>query len=259
MKGSGVFVIAGKDLRNLFMSPLFYVVGGICSLLWSILFVVTVIEFRDQQIVSMQQGTAGPDGLPVHFVLFWRHFSLVNFVMIFAAAALTMRLFTEEKRNRTFDLLLTAPVTATEITLGKLLAGTLTVWALIVIAFIYPASLAVFGSLEWGPLASSFIGILLLVATYVAIGMFASSLTQSAVISVILGLIFNVMIWFVGAAAEASNDPSARAVYEHLNIGNHLQNFLKGSVSLASLAFFASAIFLFTFLTQRVVESSRWR
>lgn len=254
----GAWVIAGKDLRNMFMSPLFYVVAGICSLIWYLMFVTRISEFIFQTSMQMVQGQ-GQDGIPLHFFLFFPHLSLVNLIMIFAVAAITMRLFTEEKRNRTFDLLLTAPVTSLEIVLGKLIAGVLTAWALLAIAAIYPLSLAFFANLDWGPLASAFLGVALLSAGYVAVGMFSSSLTQSAVISIILSLIMSVLLWFVGALADRSSSPTEKDIIEHLSVGEHLQNFMKGNLSVAGFVFFLSLIFLFSFLTRQVVESNRWR
>lgn len=254
----GAWVIAAKDLRNIFVSPLFYVVSGICSVIWFLLFISRLSEFLFQSAMQSAQGR-GQEGLPLHFYLFFPHLSIVNLIMIFAISAFTMRLFTEEKRNRTFDLLLTAPVTSTEIVIGKLVAGVGTAWALLAIAAIYPLSLSFFGSLDWGPLASSFIGIALLSAGYVAVGIFASSLTQSAVVAIILSLIFNVMLWFVGTLADRAADPLERAIVEQISVGEHLQNYMKGNVSLSGFVFFVSLIFLFTFLTRQVVESTRWR
>jgi ABC-2 type transport system permease protein len=255
----GACVIAGKDLRNLFMSPLFYIMAGICGVTWSFLFVFSVGEFVRQSMIQMMQMQGQGEGLPLHYTVVARHISLVNFVMILASAALTMRLFTEEKRNRTYDLLLTAPVTATDITLGKLIAGLVTAWALVAVSALYPISLAFFGKLDWGPLVSSYIGMLLVAGCYVAIGMFASSLTQSAVVAVIMALVFNVMLWFVGAASDVSDGPVQKQIFEHLNVGGHFQNFLKGSFSVSGTVFMLSVIFLFSFLTQRVVESARWK
>jgi len=254
----GAWVIAGKDLRNIFVSPLFYIVSGICSLIWFLIFATRLSEFLYQSQMQAMQGQ-GKDGLPVHFYVIFPHLSFVNLIMIFAVSAFTMRLFTEEKRNRTFDLLLTAPVTSTEIVLGKLIAGIGTAWALLLVAAVYPLSLAFFGSLDWGPLASSFLGLAFLTAGYVAVGMFASSLTQSAVVAIILSLIFNIMLWFIGTLADRSLDPVGRSIIEHLSVGEHLQNYMKGNVSLAGLVFFLSLVFLFAFLTRQVVESARWR
>ncbi len=255
-------MIAGKDLRNIFMSPLFYVVAAVCSLVWWFLFIVRVNEFlQHSAMLAYQAAMSGGEqqGLPLHYYVVLSHLYAVNLVMIFAVSAITMRLFTEEKRNRTYDLLLTAPVTATEITVGKLIAGTLTAWALLGIALIYPLSLGFFADMDWGSFISSFLGIMLLTAGYVSIGMFASSLTQSLVVAVILAPILNIVLWFVGALAEGASHPTTRQIFEHLNVAIHLGNFMKGNVGISSTVFLLSVVFLFGFLTQRVVESSRWR
>jgi ABC-2 type transport system permease protein len=254
----GASVIAGKDLRTIFMSPLFYVVTGICSIAWNMRFFFVMREFRNSNAMQ-QMGLQQGDGPNLHFNVIAGHISMVNLMMIFAIAAMTMRLFTEERRNRTFDLLLTAPVTSTEIIVGKFIAGVLTAWAIIAVSLIPTFALAFYGKLEWGPLVASIIGLLLVGAAYTAVGMFASSLTESAVLSVLMGLIFNVMLWFVGAATDISDDPVTRSVFEHVNIGTHFMNFIRGSVTISSFVFFASVIFLFAFLTQRVIESMRWR
>lgn len=254
----GAFVIAGKDLRGLFVSPLFYVLTGICAIVWSFQFYFLISQFVSQSMMQMMQGPQG-EGLNLHFTVMARHISTVNLMMIFAVAALTMRLFTEEKRQRTFDLLLTSPVTATEIALGKLVAGTLTAWALIAVSLLYPVSMAFYGKLDWGPLISSYLGLMLMASLYVSVGMFASSLTENNVLAVVMGLIFNVMVWFLGVISEVAEGAASRAVADHVNISNHFMAFLKGQPTLAGFVFFASVIGLFTFLTQRVVESARWR
>lgn len=252
-----IAVLAGKDLRNLFLSPLFYSIAGLCTIAWTLVYFLGLQDFAQVSAMSAMQGQG--EGASLHFVVFARHISLVNLVMIFAVSAMSMRLFTEEKRGGTMALLLTSPVTATQITLGKFLAGLLGAWALIAVSFLYPLSLRVFTPVDWGPLLASYIGLLLVVGCYVAVGMFASSLTESPVLSVVMSLIFNVLLWFVGALSDASQEPVLTKVFEHLNLGTHFVNFIKGSISISSLTFFISVIALMTFLTQRVVESNRWR
>lgn len=258
----GILAIAGKDLRSIFFSPLFWVIGGLCSLVWSLLYIIRVQQFAQssfqaQMQMAMQgQAEGGPN---IHFEVFAAHISLVNFIMILAVAALTMRSFAEEKKQRTFDLLLTSPVTATQIVVGKFLGSLGAAWALVFISFCYPLATAPMATVDWGPLLASYIGLLLLVASYVALGLFSSSLTESSVLAVVMSLIFSVGIWFVGAGSEVLDSPTWVAIFEHLSVGTHFVNFVKGGVSLASTVFFLSVIFLYCFLTQRVVESNRWR
>ena len=111
----GILVIAGKDLRNLFMSPLFYGIAGLCALAWTLVYFLGLEDFARASAMSAMQG--GAEGASIHFVVFARHISLVNLVMIFAVSAMSIRLFTEEKRGQTMPLLLTSPVTSTQITL----------------------------------------------------------------------------------------------------------------------------------------------
>lgn len=253
----GILVIAGKDLRNLFMSPLFYGIAGLCALAWTLVYFLGLEDFARASAMSAMQG--GQEGASIHFVVFARHISLVNLVMIFAVSAMSIRLFTEEKRGQTMPLLLTSPVTSTEITLGKFLAGLVGAWALVGVSFLYPLSIRVFAEFDWGPLIASYIGLLLITGCYVAIGMFASCLTESSVLSVVMSLIFNVLLWFIGAMSDASQEPTMAKVFEHLNVGSHFIGFIKGGISLASVVFFLSVMGLMAFLTQRVVESNRWR
>lgn len=243
----------------MFFSPLFYGIAGLCAVAWALVYFLGLMEFSQASQMSMMQG-AGTDGGPnIHFVVFARHISLVNLMMIFAVSAMSMRLFTDERRNQTMTLLLTAPVTSTEIALGKLVAGVISAWALVAVSFLYPASLRVFAQFDWGPLLASYFGLLLISAAYVAVGMFASCLTESAVLSVVMALIFNVLLWFVGALADAQLASPWSDIFAQGNISVHFVNFIKGSISLSAVAMLTSLVILFSFLTQRVVESNRWR
>ncbi len=247
-----IFTIAGKDLKNLLKSPIFYVIGGLCAVIWSNSYIRVLLKFVE---TSMLQGPQS--GMNLQRDVFTPHISLVNLLLIFVIPALTMRLLAEEKRQRTYDLLLTSPITSTQIVLGKFLAGVAAVAILILISLLYP--LVTFGVANFPllPLFSAYFGLLLVATCYVAVGIFASSLTESVVLSVIMALIFNIMLWFIGQGAEGGE--GVNKILEHLAIAQHFFNFIMGSIKLKSLVFFLSVVGLFVFLTQRVVESSRWR
>lgn len=253
----GIWTIAMKDVRSMFMSPLFYLVAGVCTLLWSIFYSLSLQEFAQNSQMMMTQ--MGAEGANINYMVFARHISLVNFVMILAVAAFTMRLFAEEKRQRTFDLLLTSPITATQITLGKFLGGLITSLALVLISAIYPFGTALIVKSDLLPLASAYIGLMLIVACYVGVGIFASSLTESSFLAVMMALLGNILLWFVGSFLESGEGPFWQAVHSQLALGNHFINFLKGGIQVASLTYFLSMISLLVFITQRVVESNRWR
>ncbi len=251
----GIWVIAKRETKAIYGSVLFYAIGGLCTVLWSVIYMFRVSDFASRSRFAMP-GQEGPN---IHFDIFAAHISLVNFIMILAIAAITMRFFAEEKKNRSFDLLLTSPVTSTQIVLGKFVAGFLGAAGFVLLSFLYPVSLAFIAPIDWGPLLTSYFGLLLLVSCYVAIGMFASSLTENLVLAVVMALIFSVGIWFIGSGSDAFESPILTKMFEHLNVSTHFVGYIKGSISIASTVFFLSVIGLYIFLTQRVVESSRWR
>ena len=252
----GICTIASRDFKALTFNSLFFVLSGICALMWTFWYGNFLKEFikNSQQMMTMQQHD-----MNLHQV-FGMHVSTVNLILLFIIPAITMKLFSEEKRANTMDLLLTSPINATQIVLGKFIAGTLAAWALVAVSFVFPLVTSFYGEVSWGPLISTYVGLMLLVACYVAVGMFASSLTSSVFLAVIIGILFNLIFWFLGAGAEIAEDPAWVAVFEHLSLGEHFfKNFVKGIVKIQSVVFFLSVIGLNCFLTQRVVESNRWR
>lgn len=254
-----IWIIARKDIRSMLVSPLFYIITGFCTFFWSLKFIKDVGDFAQASMFSSMQGADAAGGPNIMYQVFASHLSFVNFILILAVAGFTMRLFSEEMRSRTFDLLLTSPVTSTQITLGKFLGGLVVAWTMVAIAALYPISLIPMATFDWGPLIAAFLGLFLTVGCYVAVGTMMSSFTEHPVLAVIFGLIGNVMLWFVGLFLEGSEGPFWTAVKDQMTLGNHFSNFIKGSINLSSLVYFVSVMFICVFITQRVVESHRWR
>jgi ABC-2 type transport system permease protein len=253
------WMIAKKDMRSLLVSPLFYIIAGICTLFWSGKFIKDINSFASRSMMASFQGGENGGGPNITYEVFASHISFVNFICILAVAGFTMRLFSEEKRNRTFDLLLTSPVTSTQITLGKFIGGLMVAWSLVAMAVIYPLLVAPITTVDWGPVAAAFIGLFLTVGCYVAVGTMMSSFTSHPVLAVIFALIGNVMLWFVGMFLEDGEGPFWTGVKEQMTLGSHFTNFMKGSINLSSIVYFISVMFICVFITQRVVESHRWR
>lgn len=252
-----VFTLASKDLKNLLTSPMFYVISGLCCTLWTYSYTRSLINFAERSRNYMMPGQEG--GMNLQREVFLGHISYINLLYVFVVPALTMRLLSEEKRMRTYDLLLTSPVSATQIALGKYLAGFGSVAALTAISFLYPLATRMVADFPMPPLLSAYAGVLFVSASYVAVGLFASSLTESVMLSVILGLIFNIALWFVSQGAALDSYPNLSAVLEYMSLGQHFLSFIMGAVKVTSVVFMFSVVALFVFLTQRVIESSRWR
>jgi ABC-2 type transport system permease protein len=253
-----VLAIAGRDFRSIVTSPIYFVIAGICGFIWSLRYLQDLFNFASRMSMAAMQG-GGPGGMNINYQLFLQHISYVHLIFIFAVPAVTMRLLSEEKKQRTYDLLLTSPITATQIALGKFLAGYGAVAVLVLISFLYPAGTALVAKFSWSTLLTAYLGVLLVAGFYVSVGVFASSLTDSAMLSVVLGVLFNLTIWFVGVAQESVDSSLWNSVLAYVSIGQQFFNFLKGTLRLSSVVFFLSAISFFVFLCQRVVESARWR
>lgn len=251
-----IFTLAGKDFKNLLLSPMFCFIAALCTVLWSFTYLRNLILFAES---SKGLFNPGAENLTLQMTVFLNHISQINLLFIFIVPAITMRLIAEEKKMRTYDLLLTSPITATEIAVGKFLGALGVVMVLVFLSFLYPMGTRLLADFSMKPLLTAYAGVVLVAATYTAVGVFASSLTESVVLSVVMGLIFNLGLWFVSQGAESSTGILMTSFLEHLSIGDHFMSFIRGAIRLKSLVFLLSCVGLFIFLTQRVVESSRWR
>lgn len=251
-----IFTIAWKDLRNLITSPLFYVISGLCTAVWSLVYISTFFEFVNQASAFLQPGIES--GLNIQRNVFLKHIWVTNYLYFFVIPAFTMRLLAEEKRQGTYDLLMTSPITATQIAIGKFLAGVGAVALLTFFSFLYPLGTRLVGEFPLGPLLIAYLGVMLVSSAYVAIGLFASSLTESVLLSVVLGVVFNLVFWLIGQGGGMGSSMISE-VLDYMSLGPHYVGFLLGSIKVNSLVFVLSLIAIFVFFTQRVVESSRWR
>ena len=256
---TGAFTIAKRDFKSYFSGPGFYIWAFIFLGFLSYTYSLVLQHFARQSFQFMMQTQGRGGGLNLHTEVIVHHISNVNLILLFISPFLTMKLFAEEKKMRTFDLLLTAPVTATEIVLGKFLAGFGVVFALIGLSTIYPIATTLFADVQWGPLGSAYLGLVFLAAAYVAIGVFASSLTDSIITAGIVSFILSLFLWFIAWSGVVVEDTTMQSVLQHFSVSQHFGQFVRGSLELKSFVFYLSVIFVYCFLAQRVVESHRWR
>lgn len=255
----GLFVIATKELRGFFASPTLYVMLFLMAAIMSFIYGIQLQLFNQLVTTYVMQPGMPQQQLNIHYGVFLRLLSYLNLMLIFVVPALTMKMLAEERKMRTFDLLLTSPVTSAAIVVGKYLAVLGAIFGVMAVAFLYPLTSASFASFSWGPLVVAFLGIFLVAAVYAAMDLFCSSLTESALVAYVMSVILNVSIWFIGMSVEVVDSQRARDVFEHLSLNTHLAGLVEGTIRTSGLVFLFSAIVLFVFLAERVVESSRWR
>ncbi|MBQ8181509.1 MAG: ABC transporter permease subunit [Ruminococcus sp.] len=186
-------------------------------------------------------------------------FASMFIMFIFLIPVLTMRLLSEEKKNRTDQGLLTAPVSLWEIVLGKFFAA----FTLFVIAecivFVYALILRYLGSVVWPSLIGNFTAMLFLGAAFIAIGIFVSSLTENQMAAAVVSFVVMLVLYFFDETLliRVSND-TLRDILTALSFRTRYFEFTKGVFSMSSIIFFLSTAFLFNFFTVRVLEKRRW-
>lgn len=185
-------------------------------------------------------------------------FSSLVTIILFLIPILTMRLLSEDKKNRTDQALLTAPISLTGLVMGKFLAA-LAVYLLgLVITLVYGLIMAVWSPPDWLQVFSNFFALLLLGAALIAIGMFISSLTENQVIAAVGGFAVALGLIIVDALTNVTQNPIISKIVAGVSFFTRYSSFTSGLFDLSSILFFASVCFIFVFFTIRVLEKRRW-
>ncbi len=252
-----VSAIVEKEWRHYFGSPIAYV--ALC--LWTLLFGL----FFTLAFYSYAAAGAAPHGqyaqkLALHEQLIRPLLSNMAVVMLFFVPALTMRLFAEEKRQGTMELLATAPLTDWQIVIGKFL-GAFSLFAVMVLVPMVDCALLWWmgdPAPDWRPLVSGVLVLLLFGAASIALGMFLSSVTKNQIVAGLLTFSLFLVLWLLGWL----DNPTAAAplkVLAYLGITNHLEDMVKGVIDLKDVVYYLSLTTFGLFLTRQWMESERWR
>ena len=169
-----------------------------------------------------------------------------------------MRSFAEEKKSKTFRLLLSSPVQLKEIILGKFLACMTVIVLMVFLSSYSMGFLFAIGEPDLGPVLSGYLGVLLMAGCYVSVGVFASSLTENQIVAAVITFGFSLFMWVIGWGAQAANSATGQ-VLQYLSIIEHMDRFLKGMIDTSDLTYYLSFIVFGLFLCHRVLDSNRWR
>jgi ABC-2 type transport system permease protein len=253
-----IATILSKELKIYFISPIAYVVAAVFLAITDFLFYAITANYSVLSSQMMRsQGFLPQIGLQQ--AVFRPTFLNMSVILLLIVPLLTMRLFAEEKKSRTSELLMTSPVSITEIVLGKFLAAYAVFFLLLLLTFHMPLLLSGFTQFDWKPLLASYLGLFLLGGVFLSLGLFASSLTENQIVAAVISLGIFLGLWLVGVAAQNVGSSNAEAVIGYLSIIDHLDNFQKGLLDTRDVVYFGSLILLGIFLTHRVVESQRWK
>lgn len=184
-------------------------------------------------------------------------FDIVPLIFLFIVPALTMRLISEERKTGTIELLTTKPVSDIEIVLGKFFAALALLFCAILPTLFYYITLASLGNIDNGPVVGGYIGLMLMAAVYISLGIFASSLTENQIVAFIIGFILILTLYFLDKILLYFPDWLASAV-EYMGIGYHYANIARGVVDTRNIIYFLSAIVFALNLTLLSLKRRKW-
>ncbi len=247
---SVTLAIAKRELTSLFYSPIGYIVLALYLLFVGLLFALLVFQ-------PGQLADPGP-------MFQWNHL-----ILIFLVPFITMSLFAEEYRSGRMEMLRTSPITELQLVLGKFLGALGFYGVVIASSFVLVLILTVFGRPDYMPVLTSYLGLLLMGALMVSIGLFFSSLTQHQIVAVMsgtmtlvaLGILCQAVAFLLGAYLSRSWGWAVelRRFLNYLAIEPHMVGFSRGLIGTEHVAYFVTGTFLFLFLTYVVLESHKWR
>lgn len=251
-----MWIVCQKELRSYFVSPIAYILFIIYTAIFGFFFWNMVGAFVYYGMESQMRGEMYPMNLNDQVIR--QLFGNINVINLLIIPLMTMRLFAEEKRNGTIELLATSPIRDGEIILGKWLASVILYAAMLVFTCLNFLFLFKYGNPDWKPMAVSLLGVLLQAAALLAIGIFISTLTRNQIIAGAVTFGVCLLIFVLGWVGEFQYSTWAQ-VMTYMSTTTHMQSFLKGVIDTKDAIYYVSAIFLGLFLTARSLESLRWR
>ncbi len=256
-----IFVIAQRDFKAYFTSPIAYVVLTIFILLSGFFFSLILGNMaQSASLRAMQSAQTGQPPAPIDMPgeVSRAFLGVVSSILLFLFPMITMALFSEEKKRGTIELLLTAPITDLQIVLGKFLAASAFYVVMLLATLLDMGVLYIYSSPASGPIATAYLGLLLYGLAVVAIGMFISTLTENQIVAAVLSFATLLMFWVIDALSQSAGE-NVKAVLSYLSIESHLNDFMTGVLATSHLIFYLSLILIGLFLTYRSLDSLRWR
>jgi ABC-2 type transport system permease protein len=247
-----IYPILKRELRSYFASPLAYiilVVFQVISARFFFLYLQGFLQFQFDPSYQLQLGE-----LNINNLVILPYFGTISIVLLLIVPLITMRLIADEKRNYTAELLFTSPLRIRTIVFGKYIAALVLLIIMLLLSSINIFVLMVHGNPDFGAVISGYIGLFLLGASFLSVGIFASSLTENQLIAAVISFGVLLLLWLVGALSDAES-----TLLGYLSVINHYEDFGKGIIKVKDIVYYLSLIFLGLFLTYTSLESERWR
>ena len=258
----GIIAVYRREMGSYFVSPIAYIVIGlflvVCGLFNYLILTSLIEQSVTAQMRSMQFGA--PPAMDVPGLAIQNFMGVVSSIILFLLPMLTIGIYAEERKRGTMELLMTSPLTEFQIVLGKYFAALTLFVVMLAPTLIYQIIMSRYAEpgIPWAVLWSGYLGLLLLGGVLVALGTFISSLTESQIIAGVATFAVFLLLWVLDFGVKDSSSTWSDIV-QYLSILRHYNDFSRGVIDTANVIFYLSLAAVGIFLTQRSLDSMRWR
>jgi ABC-2 type transport system permease protein len=232
------WAVATRELRAYFLSPLAYLVTALFLIGAGLLFALILETGREASLRGVMSN--------------------VSVIFLIVVPMISMRLLAEEMRTGTIELLLTNPVHEWQIVTGKFLGGVLLLAVMIALTLVYAVFLFLWGNPDRGPMGAGYLGILLQASAFLAVGLWASSLTENQIVAAVLSFVFLLVLWLSDNLGQSIGGPVGQAV-SYVSVISHFQEFPQGVINVKDVVFFLTMIAAGLILSTLSLQSRRYR
>ena len=256
-----IFWIAKREFGSFFYSPIFYVVTAVFLVLYSLLFFAILSDFSQASIQAAPQMEAiqkAGHSINANEMVIVPSLGNMSIILLFMIPLITMRSFAEEKKNKTFSLLLSSPIHLSQIVVAKFLACLGVVTFMILLSSYSIFFVGVIGQPELGPIFSGYLGTILMMGCYIAMGVFASSLTDNQIVAAVIGFGLALFMWLLELLIQDA-DAGFGILLSKISLRTHLDSFLNGIIDTSDIVYYLSFMVFILLITHQVLDSRRWR
>ena len=248
------FVIAKKDFKTYFISPIGYLVLSSFLLVTGFMFYQRLLFFVRQSFIGSQMGQ--PITATLNDAIVKPLYGTINLLFLFLIPLITMRLISEEKKQKTMELLLTCPISSGQIIVGKFLSALFLITLTLACTLTYPLILYIGGNPDMGQVFTMYIGLVLLSACYISVGVFWSTLTENQIIAAVLTFISLLFLWIIDWGAQNSSQLMTSALY-YMSIMRHFESFGEGMINIKDTVYYLSFCSIALYLSYLGIEKQR--
>ncbi|MDH5435526.1 MAG: ABC transporter permease subunit [Gammaproteobacteria bacterium] len=247
-----IFNIAMRELRSMFLSPLAWSILGVVQFILGYMFLTQIDTF-----MMVQPRLAGMEGAPgITDIIVAPLLGNAAIVLLLIVPLITMRLVSDERRSQTLSLLMSAPVSMTEIVIGKYLGVLGFLFIILIMIALMPLSLLIGGELDFGKFLSCLLGLALLLGGFAAVGLFMSTLTAQPTVAAVSTFGVLLLLWIIDWAAASGNGGTA-TVISYISMLRHYEPLLKGVFNSTDIAYYLLFITTFLVFSIRRLDSER--